>query len=111
MEKASTKDNEVTPIRMGKLTQLGNQNCAKLCDGRWLESALQVLSWNMIDKFAFAVPVGDLLQNGRKKGLNIFLIGPSNCAKGFLLEPLEHIYICFVNPAKRKCLKRLAWFR
>ena len=44
----------------------------------------------------------ELFENGRKNGLNIFLVGPSNCGKRFLLEPLEQIFTCFINPARSK---------
>ena len=31
--------------------------------------------------------------------MNILLVGPTNCGKSFLLNPLELIYKTFVNPA------------
>lgn len=42
----------------------------------------------------------ELLQKGRAKGRNIFLIGRANCGKSFLIRPLEKIYRALVNPAQ-----------
>ena len=42
------------------------------------------------------------MEKSRKKPLNIFLVGPSNRGKSFLLEPLEQIFNCFTNPAQGK---------
>ena len=41
----------------------------------------------------------DLLQHGRGKNRNIFLVGRSNCGKSFLLRPLEKLFRCLQNPA------------
>jgi len=30
------------------------------------------------------------------------LVGPTNCGKSFLLNPIELMYNCFVNPASGK---------
>ena len=42
------------------------------------------------------------MEKGRKKLLNIFLVGPSNHGKKNFLEPLEQIFNCFTNPAQGK---------
>ena len=41
----------------------------------------------------------ELLEKGRGKYRNIFLKGPANCGKTFLLNPLTVIYRTFLNPA------------
>ena len=33
---------------------------------------------------------------------NILIVGPTNCGKAFLLNPLELIFNAFVNPATTK---------
>ena len=42
------------------------------------------------------------LIKGRQKNYNILIVGPTNCGKSFLLDPLELIFNAFVNPATIK---------
>ena len=69
------------------------------CNGKWLELALQTLRNNNITRKHFSDAMVDLLENGRQKRKNIYIMGESNCAKSFLLLPLKQIFKCFVNPA------------
>ena len=73
--------------------------CIEGCDGVWIESAEQVLQQNRIDASVFATAVYDLLKNGRGKFRNIYIHGPANCGKSFLLKPLKEIFSTFSNPA------------
>ena len=41
----------------------------------------------------------NLLVKGRGKGGNILIVGPTNCAKTFLIKRLCTIFIAFVHPA------------
>ena len=79
-----------------------DQPCISGCDGLWMESAWEVLSNNEINIYAFADAMRQCLKNGRKKFNNIMLTGPTNCGKSFLLNPLELIFKCFMNPAAGK---------
>ena len=36
---------------------------------------------------------------GRGKGRNLYITGPANCDKTFILDPLRVIYKTFVSPA------------
>ena len=40
-----------------------------------------------------------LLDKGRGKGPNIFIAGPANCGKTFILDPLRIVYNAFLSPA------------
>ena len=102
MHGAAEKENSEIISRTEKLVSTGNQECIAVCNGKWLQAACQVLSWNSINKFVFAAAVRELLEKDRKKRLSIFLVGPSNCGKSFLLEPLKQIFNCFTNPAQGK---------
>ena len=102
MHGAAEKENSKTISRTEKLVSTVNQECFAKCNGKWLQAACQVLSWNSINKFVFAAAVRELLEKSRKKRLNIFLVGPSSCGKSFLLKPLEQIFNCFTNPAQGK---------
>lgn len=71
-------------------------------DCLWLSSALEVLQHNDIHPVIFGTAIRDLLIQGRGKYRNIMIVGERNCAKTFMLKPLELIYKCFLNPAKDK---------
>ena len=60
--------------------------------------AKEVLARNSIVRDDFAEAVGLLLDKGRGKYLNVYLKGPCNCGKTFLLNPLNTIYKTFSNP-------------
>ena len=70
-----------------------------LCNGQWLTLALQTLANNNIRQEDFASSVVTLLDEGRKKGANIFVKGEADCGKSFLFFPLKKIFRCFANPA------------
>ena len=75
------------------------RECATGCEKSWLNCAVEVVSQNGIDVPAFAKAIFDLLQLGRGKFRNIYIHGPANCGKSFILQPLKLIYKCFLNPA------------
>ena len=76
--------------------------CVPTCEKVWLTSAIEVLQFNKIHPVIFATSVRDLLIKGRGKWRNIMITGERNCAKTFILKPLELIYKCFQNPSKDK---------
>ena len=43
--------------------------------------------------------IKELLDKGRGKYRNIMIVGPANCGKTFMLNPLNVIYKTFCNPA------------
>ena len=102
---ASTWDIEHAPARFDRSNQTRLQllqsssegicNCA----GQWQYLALQTLQRNNIDLHEYTNAVYNLLDMGRGKHRNIIHVGPTNCAKSFLLNPLRDIYECFHNPA------------
>ena len=71
-------------------------------ESAWSVCAKQVLQQNGISLYCFASALRQLLEKGRQKGLNVLLIGPTNCGKSFLLNPLELIYKTFKNPPTGK---------
>ena len=79
--------------------------CEPGCDGQWLQMAKEVLERNSIVRNDFAEAVRILFDKGRGKYRNLYLKGPCNCAKTFLLNPLNIIYKTFSNPAS----KTFAW--
>ena len=88
--------------RMELLREKSLGECVVNCEKIWLTSAVEVLQLNRIHPILFANSMRDLLIKGRGKWRNILIIGERNCAKTFILKPLELIYKCFMNPAKDK---------
>jgi len=61
--------------------------------------AIDILTRNGIDTDHFAESVRVLLEQGRGKYRNMYLKGPANCGKTFILNPINLIYNAFRNPA------------
>ena len=79
------------------------QVCMPGCeDGLWLSLAIELLNQNEKQPKAFAAALRTLLSKGRVKIRNILLVGPTNCGKTFLLQPLCNIFKTFCNPARDK---------
>ena len=76
-----------------------DEPCVENCNGDWLACALEVLNKNNVAVQSFAKSVRELLKRGRGKYRNLMIIGPANCGKTFLLNPLSVIFNCFQNPA------------
>lgn len=92
-----------TQNRMDMIKTFEGSECISTCqDKQRLRMAEEVLRNNKINKYVFAEAVRDLLQNGRGKGRNILITGPTNCGKTFLLSPLTLIFKSFTNPSSVK---------
>lgn len=91
--------------RIDIIKKHSKQECVNNCAGIWLESAREVLRKNNINVFVFASALRQSFMKGRQKNTNVLLIGPTNCGKSFLLNPIEIIFTTFINPATG----RYAW--
>ena len=69
------------------------------CGGEWLSCALEILENNEIERAVFSDAIVKLLVIGRGKGRNIYICGPANCGKTFILDPLWLIFKSFLSPA------------
>lgn len=69
--------------------------CCEGCNGKWSLAAEQLLQGNGISVKSFCVA----LEKGRGKYQNIYIHGPANCGKTFILSPLKRIFNAFCNPA------------
>ena len=65
----------------------------------WFKCAKEALKNKRINLYTFADAVRQCIKYGRQKRNNIMLVGPTNCGKSFLLDPLELIFKTFVNPS------------
>ena len=73
--------------------------CVDGCQRKWLEMVEQVLQHNGISRDEFSEAVRNLLQQGCGKYKNVFLKGPANCGKTFLLNLLNTAFKTFTNLA------------
>ncbi len=85
--------------RIQLLHEAREGNCIEGCDGAWLEAALKALRNNGIAVETFCTALYIALKKGRGKYRNIFIHGPANSGKTFILSPLKVIYETFCNPA------------
>ena len=73
--------------------------CTDGCEGRWVTAAEELLQRHHIPKHIFCKALFTALSKGRGKYQNVFIHGPANCGKSFILPPLKVIYDTFSNPA------------
>lgn len=92
---------ERTP-RIDTIKALLSGECAPECEGEWLKPAKEVIKQNGFNVYVIAAAIRDAIIKGRQKNNNIMLVGPTNCGKLFLLNPLEIIFKSFMNPANGK---------
>ena len=97
LETAKEKQERASMSRIDILKEQLSVGCT--CEGQWLECALQILDKNCIDRSVFANAIVKLLVMGRGKGRNIYITGPANCCKTFILDPLRVVYDSFLSPA------------
>lgn len=100
MHNAVEKVKNLAMPRMTALSLCRDSECLESCDGLWLTCALDLLKQNNINKYLFAHSIRELLEKGRGKQRNLFLMGPHTSGKTFLLKPLLTVYPQhFNNPA------------
>ena len=95
---------ESLSVRAGKtrielLQEAHVGECATGCDGNWQTAATQLLGRQGMMKGEFCDAIYTALVKGRGKYQNIYIHGPTNCGKSFILSPLKVIYKTFCNPA------------
>ena len=85
--------------RIELLEESAASACVDGCQGEWLSAAKEILVLNGIGIQDFSSALHDALKRGRGKYRNVYIYGPANCGKTFLLSPLKKIFECFMNPA------------
>ena len=81
------------------LNEAKEGECLEGCDGKWSLAAQQLLKGNSITLKSFCKAIYTVLEKGRGKYQNIYIHGPANCGKTFILLLLKSIYRAFCNPA------------
>lgn len=85
--------------RIDILREAKDKGCCEGCEGKWLEAAERLVESNGIPLQFFCQSVFTALEKGRGKYQNIYIHGPANCGKTFILSPLKLVYEAFCNPA------------
>ena len=85
--------------RIELLEESASSPCVEDCHGQWMSAATHILESNGISAERFSSAVYNALKRGGGKYRNVYLFGPANCGKIFLVSPLKKIFECFVNPA------------
>ena len=96
---AETRLNRSRKSRTELLEEELNGECIDGCEGRWLKGAKQLLHRHEIEKRSFCNAIYNALEKGRGKYRNVYIHGPANCGKSFIVSPLKVIYQAFSNPA------------
>ena len=99
LSEAQRKLERSKKTRIELLEESASSLCVEDCHGQWMSAATQILDSNGISTERFSSAVYNALKRGRGKYRNVYLFGPANCGKTFLVSPLKEIFECFVNPA------------
>lgn len=103
MEEAGAILERRKKTRMEILNDAFQGPCAESCiQHEWLRCAVSILQSNSVNVYVFAAAMRNALKNGRGKGNNVLIVGPSTCGKSFLLTPLQLVYAAFANPSNTK---------
>ena len=85
--------------RVEILREAFESNCVAGCEGKWCLAAVKLLESHGIMVSTFSTALYKAVDKGRGKYQNVFIHGPANTGKTFILSPLKSIYRAFCNPA------------
>lgn len=85
--------------RIQLLEECKNAECCEGCHGSWIAAAQRLLERHEISIEVFCKAIYTALNEGRGKYRNVYVYGPANSGKTFILSPLKKIYQAFCNLA------------
>ena len=85
--------------RLELLQEAYKGDCTSECKERWLKCAISLIENNGVLLRHFCDAIYTALYLGRAKYRNIFIHGPANAGKTFILSLLKYICRAFCNPA------------
>ena len=94
--------------RVQLLEESAANACVDGCNGQWISAASEILVNNDIGRESFSSAVYNALRHGRGKYRNVYIYGPANCGKTFLLSPLKKVRMLQESRSWNVCL---AWDR
>ena len=102
LEQAQNKIKRISESRISRIIRFSQGVFVEKCEGKWYDSAKQLLRNNKTNVYVFAASLRDLLTNGRGKGTYIIIYGPANSGKTSILNPITTIFDVFTNPCSSK---------
>ena len=96
---AEEKSARLKKTRLEILEECQDQECSEGCEGKWIVAAERLLGAHGIVVKGFCNAIYTALKEGRGKYRNIYIYGPANTGKTFILSPLKKIFHAFCNPA------------
>ena len=83
--------------RVQLLKEAYSGECVIDCNGKWLECGLMLLQRNEIPLSHFSNAMLKALSLGHGKYQNVYIYGPANSGKSFLVSPLRSVFKTFTN--------------
>ena len=97
LDEAQERLKRANTSRLQLLEESAATECVDGCNGQWISAASEILVSNGISIECFSSAIYNALKHGRGKYRNVYIYGPANHGKTFLLSPLKMIYKCFKN--------------
>jgi hypothetical protein len=73
-----------------------------ICEGRWKGAADYLLQLQGLEATTFKYHVLRALYLGRRKGINVLIVGEPDAGKSFLLKPLGKIFVTFIARGQKE---------
>ena len=96
---AETSLNRFKKTHIKLLEDKLTRECTEGCEGRWCTAAEELLQRHEIEQRSFCNAIYSAPEKCRGKYHNVYIHGPANCGKPFIVSPLKVIYQVFSNPA------------
>ena len=96
---AETSLNRFKKKHIKLLEEKRTRECTEGCEGRWCTAVEELLQHHKIEQRSFCNAIYSALEKCRGKYRNVYINGPANCGKPFIVSPLKVIYQAFSNPA------------
>ena len=89
--KAEARLNRSRKSRIELLQEELTGECIDGCEGKSLTAAKHLLQRHKIEERSFCNAIYNALEKGRGKYRNVYIHGPANCGKSFIVSPLKVI--------------------
>ena len=89
--KAKARLNRSRKSRIELLQEELTGECIDGCEGKSLTAAKHLLQRHKIEERSFCNAIYNALEKGRGKYRNVYIHGPANCGKSFIVSPLKVI--------------------
>ena len=88
LAKAKARLNQSRKSRIELLQEELTSECIDGCEGKSLTAAKHLLQRHKIEERSFCNAIYNALEKGRGRYRNVYIHGPANCGKSFIVSPL-----------------------